>query len=42
MGAEGGDDDHIATSRSDHIPANNIGVAIIATFEQPVRLQGCN
>ena len=42
MAAEGGDDDHIATPRSDHIPANNIGGAIIAAFEQPVRLQGCN
>ena len=42
MAAEGGDDDHITTPRSDHVPANNIGGAIIAAFEQPVRLQGCN
>ena len=42
MAAEGWDDDHIATPRSDHVPANNIGGAIIAAFEQPVRLQGCN
>ena len=32
MAAEGGDDDHITTPRSDHVPANNIGGAIIAAF----------
>ena len=42
MAAEGGDNDHIATPSSDYIPTNNIGSAIIATFEQPIRLQGFN